>query len=140
MDNNWKKFYQDFKNRESYYKDMKKHIISSEALSDVPKKDYTIFLLDDTEHFVDGVLASGFTKTQLRNLFETIKVADSNNSLDLLRPKLVYTAGRLTNSNAKTFLMNIVQLIKSLKNIDDYKKILKYIETVLAYHKYYANN
>lgn len=137
MSQNWKEYY---KNTNKYYNSLKTLILDKSASSGLPSKEYKEFILNDTEHFVEGVLAIGITKTQLRNLFETFKACDSNSSLEMTRPKLLYTAGRLSSKAAKQFILNIAHLSHELKEEDDYKKVSKYIETVLAYHKYYAQN
>ncbi len=132
--------YKDHSKRKVYYKNLTVSILCDSSLKDNPEDKYLNFLLSETEQFVKDVLKQGVTKTQLRNIFETFKKCDSNSSMQMLKPKLIYTAGRLTNSLIQEFIFELVKVTQSLNGENDFQKLKKYIEAVLAYHKYYAKS
>ena len=79
------------------------------------------------------------TKTQMRNVFELVRDCNSPQEVNMTKPKLVYTAGR-QSYEAKTFLLKLSELVMKVKTEGDVEALKKFIETVLAYHKYYALN
>lgn len=99
---------------------------------------YPDFLLVQTEDFVKDWL-NRMTKTQMRNVFEQIKDCNSLQDVNMTKPKLIYTAGRLSGE-AKNFLLALSKLVTNVENEEDMGALKKFIETVLAYHKYYALN
>ncbi|WP_373756764.1 type III-A CRISPR-associated protein Csm2 [Streptococcus ferus] len=99
---------------------------------------YPDFLLVQTEDFVKDWL-NRMTKTQMRNVFELIKDCNSLQDVNMTKPKLIYTAGRLSGE-AKNFLLALSKLVTNVENEEDMGALKKFIETVLAYHKYYALN
>lgn len=99
---------------------------------------YNEFLLEETENFVKNKL-NGMTKTQLRNVFELIRNCNSADELKMTKPKLLYTAGRL-NGEAKKFLLKLSILLSEVSMEEHVNLVKKFIETVLAYHKYHAKN
>ncbi|MFT4073115.1 MAG: type III-A CRISPR-associated protein Csm2 [Dysgonamonadaceae bacterium] len=99
---------------------------------------YNEFLLEETENFVKNKL-NGMTKTQLRNVFELIRNCNSADELKITKPKLLYTAGRL-NGEAKKFLLKLSILLSAVSMEEHVNLVKKFIETVLAYHKYHAKN
>ncbi|WP_314969402.1 type III-A CRISPR-associated protein Csm2 [Phocaeicola abscessus] len=99
---------------------------------------YYNFLLVQTENFVKDWL-NRMTKTQMRNVFELIRDCNSLQDVNMTKPKLIYTAGRLSGE-AKKFLLELSTLVTNVENEEDMGSLKKFIETVLAYHKYYALN
>ncbi len=99
---------------------------------------YPDFLLVQTEDFVKDWL-NRMTKTQMRNVFELIRDCNSLQDVNMTKPKLIYTAGRLSGE-AKNFLLALSKLVTNVENEEDIGALKKFIETVLAYHKYYALN
>lgn len=115
-----------------YYRKMQPLVL------DPSKSDYIQFLLNDTENFVRIVLG-GMTKTQMRNIFELMKGSSTREELNMLKPKLLYTAGRLSGQS-KFFLLELSRIAVNVKTEVEVQNFIKYIETVLAYHKYHAKN
>ncbi|EPH13655.1 CRISPR type III-a/mtube-associated protein csm2 [Myroides odoratimimus CCUG 12700] len=99
---------------------------------------YQSFLLNDLEKVVETKLKN-ISKTQMRNVFDLIKNCDTVEQIKMTKPKLMYTAGRLTGT-AKDYLLNLSKVVILVKDDKDLNYVQKYIETVLAYHKYYARN
>lgn len=97
---------------------------------------YQSFLLNDLEKVVETKLKN-ISKTQMRNVFDLIKNCDTVEQIKMTKPKLMYTAGRLTGT-AKEYLLNLSKVVTLVKDDKDLNYVQKYIETVLAYHKYYA--
>lgn len=99
---------------------------------------YQSFLLNDLEKVVETKLKN-ISKTQMRNVFDLIKNCDTVEQIKMTKPKLMYTAGRLTGT-AKDYLLNLSKVVTLVKDDKDLNYLQKYIETVLAYHKFYARN
>lgn len=97
---------------------------------------YYNFLLVQTENFVKDWL-NRMTKTQMRNVFELIRDCNSLQDVNMTKPKLIYTAGRLSGE-AKNFLLELSKLVTNVENEEDMGSLKKFIETILAYHKYHA--
>lgn len=98
---------------------------------------YSGFLLNDTENFVRYNLINSISKTQMRNIFELFKSCNTCNELKMLKPKLMYTAARLTGEG-KRFLFSLSQKVTEAESDEHCVDIQKFIETVLSYHKYHA--
>lgn len=82
------------------------------------------------------------SNSQLRNVYDKILNARTLLDLKMIRPQLAYMAGRITGRGAndvKSFLSFIDLLIKETQqdSIDDFKK---FMEMIVAYHKYYGKN
>lgn len=101
-------------------------------------KKYNEFYLKELEKYVEEYLKKSITKTQMRNIFETFKSCKSNDEMELLKPKLMYFAGRINNNNTKLFMEQLIELIDKMEDENDYKHMQKLVESTLAYHKYYA--
>jgi CRISPR/Cas system CSM-associated protein Csm2 small subunit len=52
----------------------------------------------------------------------------------------MYFAGRINKNNAKKFIEQLIQLLDAMRDESDYKQMQKLVETILAYHKYYAKD
>lgn len=97
---------------------------------------YHKFLLEDLDVLVQSKLKS-ISKTQMRNIFDLIKNCQTVEEMNMIKPKLMYTAGRLTGVG-RDYLLNLSKVVIEVKNETDLNYVKKYIETVLAYHKFYA--
>lgn len=95
-------------------------------------------LFQKTEEFVKNY-GKDVTTHQLRNIYQEIKKANSLMDLKLLRPNLAYIAGRLEpkNINGKIFTAFIDSLIKELKESGEVENFKSFMESVVAYHKFY---
>lgn len=107
-------------------------------LKDHSKADELIGL---TEKLVNEK-GENLSNSQLRNVYDKILNAKTLIDLKLIRPQLAYMAGRATGKGTievKSFLSFIDLLIKETKEetIEDFKK---FMEMVVAYHKYYGKN
>jgi CRISPR type III-A-associated protein Csm2 len=100
---------------------------------------YVKFLLENAETYVDKQLSRSITKTQLRSLFELFRDCKTMEHLKMLKPKLIYTAGRLTGEG-KNFVFSLSRVVMKAQSDDDCEHFKKFMETILAYHKYYAKN
>lgn len=103
------------------------------------KYDENKFLLYETELYVTKKLTFSITKTQMRNVFDLIKNCKDADELKMTKPRLMYTAGRLSGSG-KYFLLELSKQVTKIKTEKQMEAMKKFIETVLAYHKYHANN
>jgi CRISPR type III-A-associated protein Csm2 len=103
-------------------------------------KECNEFYLNELEEYVKKYLKNSVTKTQMRNIFDTFKDCNSNDKMKLLKPKLMYFAGRINKNNAKKFIEQLIQLLDAMRDESDYKQMQKLVETILAYHKYYAKD
>ncbi len=103
------------------------------------KYDENKFLLYETELYVTKKLTFSITKTQMRNVFDLIKNCKDADELKMTKPRLMYTAGRLSGSG-KYFLLELSKQVTKIKSEKQMEAMNKFIETVLAYHKYHANN
>jgi len=105
----------------------------------VGHNDSISFLITDTENYVKRKLSKSITKTQMRNVFDLIKNCTSVEELKMTKPRLMYTAGRLSGSG-KYFLLDLSKQVTKIENEKQMEAMKRFIETVLAYHKYHANN
>lgn len=102
--------------------------------------EYNEFYLKELEEYVKKYLKNSITKTQMRNIFDTFKDCDSNDKMKLLKPKLMYFAGRINKNDAKKFIEQLILLTDEMRDESDYKQLQKLVETILAYHKYFAKD
>ena len=119
------------RNENNFRQEMERLILSPTAA------DYAKFLLENAEKYVKEKLSGSITKTQLRNLFELFRDSTTMNQLKMLKPKLIYTAGRLTGEG-KDFVFSLSRVVMKAQSDDDCEHFKKFMETILAYHKYYA--
>lgn len=118
--------------KKDFYKKMRNLSLNTTDLS------YPDFLLVQTENFVKDWL-NRMTKTQMRNVFELIRDCNFPQEVNMTKPKLIYTAGRLSGE-AKKFLLELSTLVTNVENEENMGALKKFIETILAYHKYHALN
>lgn len=117
------------------------------------KKDLPDILAGNSEKMVKDAeelgkhLGGGLSTSQIRNIFSEVKNMRKfdRNRLNLLRPKLAYTAGRHGKIIRGELTGPIVDLQKilddAIKQVDDdtkFKNFKNFFEAVLAYHRYYG--
>lgn len=83
--------------------------------------------------------ASSISASQLRNIFHKIKSIDDPTDLKLLRPNLAYMAARQQDKNkSKTSIMLFDEMIKKVNDKNTLAGFQRFMEIVVAYHKYYS--
>lgn len=123
----------DYKNNnEDFYSKMKNCVLKNGC------EDYKKFILVHTEEFISKKL-NRMTKTQMRNIFDLVMSCRNSEELNMIKPRLIYTAGRL-EGESKKFLINLSKLVTKANNDEDVENMKKFLETALAYHKYYAKS
>jgi len=112
-------------------------------LSDLSYEDIDIY----GEKLGEVMSDVGLTTTQMRRIYSTIidikrKVERGLekdtliSQLYILRPWLAYTAGR--NKRAKLLCDIIRMSINKVKDTEDLDKLHKFMQAILAYHKYHG--
>lgn len=71
-------------------------------------------------------------KLEVQNEF----TEDIANEIQYLRVKLAYQVAR--NSYLKTFASNLNNKIQSISTKQSYEEFAKYVEAIIAYHKFYG--
>jgi len=108
-------------------------------------KDYIAEKLVKHAEELGKLLAAGrekeISKRQIRLIFSAIKKMElrgfDRGRLLLLKPKLAYLYGK--NRKLKQFKEIITICIDKVKDEDDFKKLVDFVEAILAYHKAYDN-
>ncbi|HOP86237.1 MAG TPA: type III-A CRISPR-associated protein Csm2 [Syntrophorhabdaceae bacterium] len=114
----------------------------SDGLSKLPANS----LVDVAEKLGKHLKDTGLKTTQIRRFLDGIRKLDVqfNKGKDfledqvvLLKPKLAYAAGR--NQSVRP-LMEVLQpaIAGAGKSYADFKKLLSFIEAIVAYHKFYG--
>ncbi len=98
-------------------------------------------LIEKTEKLVKEK-GKNLSNSLLRNVYDKVLNAKNLVDLKLIRPQLAYLAGRTSGKEAidiKSFLSFIDLLIKDVQedSIDQFKK---FMEMIVAYHKYHGKN
>jgi CRISPR type III-A-associated protein Csm2 len=94
-------------------------------------------LIDLIESYVKE-RKSAITTSQLRNIFQKVKEAQSRLQLQMIRPLLAYVAARQKSEEAKEIVKFLSDLINQVK--DDAKQLQNFqyfMEAIVAYHKFY---
>lgn len=110
------------------------------SISDKKSKDSLDQILDEIKDQFVGKYVKSISSSQLRNVFHKINKAKSPEQLKLLRPNLAYLAARQQDQQkSKAVIKFIDSLITQVdeSNLDEFKK---FMEMVVAYHKYYSKN
>ena len=102
-----------------------------EALSNKDVKNY--LLTNGMENFVKIKLKKSFTKTQMRNIFNLLTDKSEEQNPTKLHVKLIYIAGKADNWDAKNFIRLLFDIYQN-----DTALAKEFIESALAYHKFYA--
>lgn len=77
----------------------------------------------------------GMTTSQIRNIFSEVKKMQNYNKyeLDLLRPKLAYTAGR---HHEVRYLQEVLdEAIKEVDGDEKFERFKDFFEAIVAYHR-----
>ena len=84
---------------------------------------------------------------QLRRFFDEMKRIESSydkSSVQMLRPRLAYAAGREKDRNKQSILKAFFDIIEAsiskIKGEEDFKKLVKFVEAILAYHKFHGGS
>ncbi|MBV7275125.1 type III-A CRISPR-associated protein Csm2 [Clostridiaceae bacterium UIB06] len=87
------------------------------------------------------------TTSQIRKIYSDIMNAKTAMDLKRLRPRLAYIRGKSENSRAKYAIRSLIDIldkgIESLNvndNEEEIKSLKEFIETIVAYRKYYGDN
>ena len=86
--------------------------------------------------FVDRYV-KGISSSQLRKIYDEILTKETDREIQLLRPVFAYTIARQPTDGAKRVMLLIDDLAKK---VIDHKSVLgfkRFMETLVAYHKYY---
>ncbi|HIH70049.1 type III-A CRISPR-associated protein Csm2 [Methermicoccus shengliensis] len=92
-------------------------------------------------------LGKGVSTSQIRNVFSEVKAMRSYDPhrLNLLRPKLAYTAGRHGRRKNGKLTGEIVDLqkildhaIRKVNGEERFRNFQRFFEAILAYHRYYG--
>ncbi|MEW6064674.1 hypothetical protein P378_05020 [Desulforamulus profundi] len=81
---------------------------------------------------------------QIRKFLDAVKKIESEcskgnfdrDSVKLLKPKLAYAAGR--QKEVKPLMQLLDPAINKVNSIDDFKKFARFVESIVAYHKFYG--
>ncbi len=83
------------------------------------------------------LVKSNISTTQLRNIFTLINSIENYQEIWKEAPKLAYLAGRNESNYAfKEFIDMLIDLITEINSEDDLKNLKKFLEAIVAYHKY----
>jgi len=95
-------------------------------------------IIDDIKLFVEKK-GKAITHSQLRNIYSKILALkdDDITGLQLIRPKLAYVAARQKNKEAGVLVRFFDEMISEINNTDEFKSFKTFMESVVAYHKFY---
>ena len=99
------------------------------------ESDYDGFL-DGLREYVERKLRN-VTTHQLRRIYVLTKNARNVNDIKALRFQLAYIAGRISRRDFNNFYYDMDILIRRLQ-ADQVEKFKKFMEALIAYHKFYA--
>jgi CRISPR-associated protein Csm2 len=107
-------------------------------------------VIEKAKELVDGGGTNGVTTSQLRKFLsavnsvtnkvqickEQVLPTDLINEIQYLRVKLAYQAGRY--KEVKEFAINsdLDRIIQVIKTKDDYLNFARYVEAIIAFHKF----
>lgn len=97
-------------------------------------------LIEHLKKFI-RIHAEGITSSQLRNIYAKIKPIKEINKLKMERPKLAYIIAR-QQSNKKVDKANVLlhlfdDLMSKVNSREELSGFQSFMESVVAYHKYY---
>ena len=126
----------------------------SERIVEEIKTELPSILAGDSEKLVNNAVKLGMhlggkqlSTSQIRRVFSEIKQMGSydKNRLNLLRPKMAYTAARHGKNVRGKLVGAIVDLqevldegIKMTNNEVQFRNFKEFFEAILAYHRYYG--
>ena len=118
----------------SFFPNTYSELLNMEESKDLDK------LINQIKKFIE-TYAEGITSSQLRNIYAKIKPITEVNKLKMERPKLAYIIAR-QQSNKKVEKANVMlhlfdDLMANVKSESDLMGFQSFMESVVAYHKYY---
>jgi len=94
-------------------------------------------LLDNIQSFVQDK-CGGITTSQLRNIFSQIRAGKpTNQSLQLIRPKLAYIAARQATKEAQEVVDFFENIVSEIQSDEQAPHFVAFFEAIVAYHKLY---
>lgn len=98
-------------------------------------------VLNEIQKKLVGKYLKFVSTSQMRNIYHKIIQTQNFQELKLLRPNLYYLIARLDKKDAKEGIKKISSIIeKNVNNKDDLIAFKQFMETVIAYHKFYSKN
>lgn len=100
----------------------------------------------DLDEVIEGIKAyvkayvKGVSTSQLRNIYSKVKPLKKEediNQLKLERPKIAYIIARQDKEEAVAMMLVIDDLMKSVKTKSQLDNFQYFMESVVAYHKFY---
>jgi len=119
------------------------------------KKELPSILGGDSKKLVENArrlgehLSGGLSTSQIRSIFSEVKqmreYEKDKHRLNLLRPKMAYTAGRHGKMKGGKLTGPIVDLqeildkcIERISSEEEFENFKSFFEAILAYHRYYG--
>ncbi len=117
------------------------------------KRELPSILAGDSEKLVENArrlgkhLGGRLSTSQIRGIFSEVKQMREYDEqrLNLLRPKMAYTAGRhgkMTQGKLTGVIVDLQEIldecIKRTRNKEDFENFRNFFEAILAYHRYYG--
>jgi len=119
------------------------------------KKELPSILGGDSKKLVESArrlgehLSGGLSTSQIRSIFSEVKqmreYEKDKHRLNLLRPKMAYTAGRHGKMKGGKLTGPIVDLqeildkcIERISSEEEFENFKSFFEAILAYHRYYG--
>jgi len=104
-------------------------------------------LIDEAKNFGKQFADSGLKAHQLRRIYDRVQnikekaeskgiAAEIIGELKLLKPQLAYAASR--KENLKPLQEKLSELIDKIKSPKDVREFFDFLQSILAYHKYFA--
>ncbi|MFQ6054452.1 MAG: type III-A CRISPR-associated protein Csm2 [Methanosarcinales archaeon] len=95
-------------------------------------------LVNNAEKFGKHLAENNMTTSQIRNIFGEVKKIRTYDKyrLNLLRPKLAYTAGRHRNVRDLQEVLDLA--IRKVDNEERFYYFKDFFEAILAYHRKYG--
>lgn len=125
--------------------------MSNQNLVDEIKRDMPAIIGEGGKKLVERAeklgnhLSDKLSTSQIRNIFSEVKQMQKfdENKLNLIRPKLAYTAGRHRKKDREIGGIGDLQnvLDDAIQKVDDdvkFQHFKEFFEAIVAYHKYYG--
>ncbi|SMC29416.1 Protein of unknown function [Clostridium acidisoli DSM 12555] len=107
------------------------------------REGYDVYI-DECKKYAQYLKREKVTTSQIRKIYSDIMNAETAMDLKRLRPRLAYIAGKNGKNYGIISLINILdEGIKNLEvsdNEEEKKSLKEFIETIVAYRKYYGDN
>lgn len=101
-------------------------------------------LVDYAEKSGEYLCQINLKTNQIRKFLDAVKKIESQcskgsferDSVKLLKPKLAYAAGR--QREVKPLMELLDPAINIVNSVEDFKKFARFVESIVAYHKFYG--